>query len=961
MIGETVSHYKILEKLGEGGMGVVYKALDTRLDRHVAIKFLPQQLKSDREAKKRFVHEAKAASALNHSNIAVIHEIDETPEGQMFIVMAYYDGRTLKDKLEDGPLPVDEAVNIVSQIASGLAVAHERDILHRDVKPANILITERGAAKLADFGLAKLAGQTKLTKTGTIVGTVSYMSPEQAGGREVDARSDIFSLGVVLYELLTGELPFRGDHEAAVLYGIMHNQPEPLTDYPGDVPELLQQILNTMLAKDPAARYQSAGDLLVDLMRVLGRAAPSWTTRPKKNLLRVVVPSSALFLAVILLFVFKPFKVEITPDQTAKAANNLLAVMYFENVVEADDPQRLGEIATNLLITDLSESEYVRVLSSQRIYDILKQKGKEGTRAVDRDTATEVAREAGVKWMLVGSILRTEPHFEMTSQLIDVASGESRATQRLRGSEGEDIFSLVDRLSTEVKNDLGLPEAARREAEVAVAEVTTRSVEAYRFYLEGREYMNRFLHPAARASFEKAVEADSTFALAWIELTQPELVLWASITPAEQERALAKAKAHSERVSRKERRYIDARAKQILNDRSGAIAEWEALIRDFPDEKQAYYELGVLHDQADTSIAYLRKAIEIDPLFKPAYNSLAYYYQLVGDFEKSIWAINQYIHIAPDDARAYDTQGDLYGWNGQIDKAIASFKKAAEVDPSFGFSWVKLADLYFVGGDEVRARECWNQALKLTPHDRAVVRYHIAKSRHYRGRVDEAIQVLEQALIANELDGFLGRANSATHGYLGFLWALKGDWESSDAAYRKRDTEVPAYDWWWQVWVLALPIVRLAQLDVSRVEGGLPELAELDRDGDCYWWAKCWVDMARGHYDLACEAIEKVGIAGVGRFALSYTKGIAYLRAGRYDESIEKLEYCRRVWSDQKTLMPEWAVQTHYYLGVAYEQTGERNKAIEQFEEFVDLWRDADAVYTEQVEDARRHLSLLRR
>jgi serine/threonine protein kinase/tetratricopeptide (TPR) repeat protein len=961
MIGETVSHYKIVEKLGEGGMGVVYKALDTTLERHVAIKFLPSRLQSDKKAKKRFAQEAKAASALNNSNIAVIHEIDETPEGHMFIVMAYYDGRTLKDKLEDGPLPVDEAVKIVSQIASGLAAAHEKNIFHRDIKPANILITQGGEIKLADFGLAKLAGQTKLTKTGTTVGTVSYMSPEQAGGREVDARSDIFSLGVVLYELLTGELPFPGDHEAAVLYGIMHNQPEPLTDYPGDVPELLQQIVNRMLAKDPASRYQSAGDLLVDLMRVLGRAAPSWATRPKKNLLRVVVPSSAVFLAVILLLVFKPFKVEITPDQAAKAAKNLLAVMYFENVVEADDPQRLGEIATNLLITDLSESEYVRVLSSQRIYDILKRKGKEGTRKVDRDTATEVAREAGAKWMLVGSILRTEPHIEMTSQLIDVASGESPATQRLRGAEGEDIFPLVDRLSTEVRNDLGLPEAARGEADVAVADVTTRSVEAYRFYLEGREHMNRFQHPAARASFEKAVEADSTFALAWIELTHPELVLWTGITDAEQERALTKAKAHSERLSRKERRYIDARTKQFLNDRSGAIAEWEALIRDFPDEKQAYYELGVLHDRPDTSITHLRKAIEIDPLFTPAYNSLAEHYQLVGDFEKSIWAINQSIHIAPDDANAYDTQGDLYGLNGQADKAISSFKKAVEVDPSFGFSWVKLADLYFLGGDEVRAKECWNQALKLTPHDRAVVRYHIAMSRHYRGRVDEAIQVLEQALIANELDGFLGRANSATHWYLGFLWALKGEWERSEEAYRKSETELSAYDWWGQVAVLAVSIMKLARLDVSRVEGDLPKLAELDRDGDYYWLAKCWVDMARGRYDLACEAIEKVGIAGVGHFAVNYTKSIAYLRAGRYHESIEKLEYCRRVWSDQKTINPDWAAQTHYYLGVAYERTGENNKAIEQFEKFVDLWRDADAVYTEQVEDARRHLSLLLR
>jgi Tol biopolymer transport system component/predicted Ser/Thr protein kinase len=265
MIGQTISHYRILEELGAGGMGVVYKATDTRLDREVAIKFLPPQLKSNEEAKKRFIHEAKAASALNHSNIAVIHEIDETPDGQMFIVMAYYEGKTLKDKVEEGPLPVDEAIGIVSQIASGLAKAHEKDILHRDIKPANILLTEDGEAKLADFGLAKLRGQTRLTKTGTTVGTVSYMSPEQARGDEIDHQSDVFSLGVVLYELLTGEVPFKGDHEAAVLYGIMHTDPKPLSECRDDLPDGLQQVLDTALAKDTEARYQSMEDLLTGL------------------------------------------------------------------------------------------------------------------------------------------------------------------------------------------------------------------------------------------------------------------------------------------------------------------------------------------------------------------------------------------------------------------------------------------------------------------------------------------------------------------------------------------------------------------------------------------------------------------------------------------------------------------------------------------------------------------------
>jgi serine/threonine protein kinase len=240
LIGQTVSHYKITEKLGGGGMGVVYKAVDTKLDRPVALKFLPAELTRDPDAKRRFVHEAKAASALQHNNICTIHEIDETDDGRMFISMDCYEGGTLKQKVAEGPLPVDEAIDIVIQVAEGLSKAHEAGMVHRDIKPANVMITSDGVVKIVDFGLAKLAGQTKVTKTGTTVGTVAYMSPEQAAGQDVDHRSDIFSLGVVLYELVAGEPPFKGGHEAAVLYGIMHSDPEPVTKYRTDVPEDLQ-------------------------------------------------------------------------------------------------------------------------------------------------------------------------------------------------------------------------------------------------------------------------------------------------------------------------------------------------------------------------------------------------------------------------------------------------------------------------------------------------------------------------------------------------------------------------------------------------------------------------------------------------------------------------------------------------------------------------------------------------
>jgi len=269
MIGKTISHYKILEKIGGGSMGVVYKAHDTKLDRFVALKFLPHYFGENKDEKKRFIHEAKAASALDHNNICTIHEIDETKDGQLFIVMAYYQGETLKKIIDKNPpMQLEQAIDFAIQVANGLAKAHEKEIIQRDIKPANIIITDDGVVKILDFGLAKLSGQTKLTKAGTTIGTIAYMSPEQSQGKDVDHRSDIWSLGVVMYEMISGQLPFRGEYEQAMMYSIMNEDPEPIMDLRADKPLELELIINKCLDKNPINRYHSVEDLIVALRRL---------------------------------------------------------------------------------------------------------------------------------------------------------------------------------------------------------------------------------------------------------------------------------------------------------------------------------------------------------------------------------------------------------------------------------------------------------------------------------------------------------------------------------------------------------------------------------------------------------------------------------------------------------------------------------------------------------------------
>src|SRR3990170_761094 len=360
MIGQTISHYKILEKIGEGGMGVVYQAQDTKLDRPVALKFLPPHLSSSPEEKERFLHEAKAASALSHPNITVIHEINES-EGQVYIAMEFVEGKTFKQLAEVKELSLRKVLDLAIQACDGLATAHRKEIVHRDIKSENLMLTKEGQVKIMDFGLAKLKGATKLTKAGSTLGTAAYMSPEQASGEEVDQRSDIFSFGVVLYELLAGQLPFKGEHQAAIVYSIMNEEPQPVARYNNKVSPDLERIVSKSLAKDTEERYQHIDYLLADLrrerksldyLRTGQIPLVSLPGKPKRKLLPILIPGSIILVLAVLFLILQPFKVEIGTEQKAIAQENSLAIMYFENLVDREDKNRTGEIVTNLLITD---------------------------------------------------------------------------------------------------------------------------------------------------------------------------------------------------------------------------------------------------------------------------------------------------------------------------------------------------------------------------------------------------------------------------------------------------------------------------------------------------------------------------------------------------------------------------------------------------------------------------------
>jgi tetratricopeptide (TPR) repeat protein/TolB-like protein/predicted Ser/Thr protein kinase len=996
MIGRTVSHYRILDKLGEGGMGVVYKAEDLQLQRPVALKFLPPHISGDSEEKIRFIHEARSASALNHPNVTTIYEISESPEGP-FIAMEYVEGKTLRQVIKDGPLPLKKILDIGIQICEGLAMAHEKGVIHRDIKSENIMVTARGQVKIMDFGLAKLKGASRLTRTGTTLGTIGYMSPEQASGEEVDRRSDIFSFGVVLYELLTGLLPFRGENQAAIINAIMYEEPQPVARFNAQVSPKMEDVVSKALAKDKEERYQHIDDLMADLRRerkaleyarstkyaeatryaeTPGRAAPYGPVtgaggKPvglssRRKIFRIVIPAAVALAVILMLFIFEPFRVEMGPKKEAAARENSIAIMYFENLADPDDKDRLGEIVANLLITSLSESRYVNVVSSQRLYDILKLLGKEGAKTIDRDVATQVAVRAGARWMLLGSILQVEPQMILTSQLVDVETGQIAASQRITGDTGEKIFPVVDRLTTGLKRDLSLPAAAQNEPEPRLEDLTTGSPEAYRYFLEGRDLALKMYDSEANTSYRKAIRLDSTFAMAYMGLALVE-------SGAERRSMIARALKYSDRATEAEQLMIKGVAAYLSGDYQEAIKQFDDLAAAQPDDKFAPFWKGLIYEselqQPDQAIGELTRAIEIDPLFKPAYNLLAYAYDGAGDFEKSIWAIDKYISMPPEEANPYDTRGDLYAWNGKLDQAIESYRTALRIKPDFYTSLVKLGDMYVYKREYARAESCFKE-LSCCPDKatRSGGRSLLGLIPAYQGRLDEALRILDDGLAADRMESYQGSLHAGKYFIRTGIYLTKKDFDHAVKetqafmeAWRKANPDDPVYNRHFYCYVLTLAgRITEAQEVAEAIRRDISGKSETYMSS--YWVPLATIELARGDPDAALTYLDKA-FASDNNAALFYPYRIdlaeAYLKAGKLGEAATTLESAISRYDEEKLRFAPRCVEDHYLLGMAYEESGWTTKAIEQYEEFLEIWKDADPGILE-IDDARQRLARLR-
>jgi len=678
MIGSTVSHYTITEKLGEGGMGVVYRARDLDLDRFVAIKFLPPHLSGDEEARKRFVHEAKAASALNHPNIAVVHEIGESEDSQIFIVMACYDAESLRERIDSGGIKPDEAMNIAEQVASGLNAAHKGNIVHRDLKPSNILVTGDGRVVIIDFGLAKLADRTRLTREGTTAGTAAYMSPEQAKGEETDQRSDIFSFGCVLYELLCGSQPFKGEHEAALLYEIVHEEPKSLAECGGEILETYQGIIDRCLKKDPAERYQNTAELKEDI-REAGEGNPATvhgSRQGKGNAFRnIVIAAAAIMLVVAGLYVIKGFR-ETGPDEPGVTG---IVVLPFENLGEAED-EYFADGITDEITVRLTGMEDLKVIARTSANQF---------KSTDK-TIARIGEELDVEYILEGTIRWQRfpdgsSRVSISPKLIKTSDGSHMWAETYQ-EDLTDIFQLQSLIATRVADALGVE--FLESAQSIVEKIPTENLEAYDYYLRGLEHdkfwSNTVQAQRALKMYEKAVSLDPEFAEAFGHICR--LKAWLVNVGILERDELAAAKRAGDRALSLNAGIVETHiglgfyCYYGFRDYDNAMKHFrEAKILD-PGRAEPFFGSALVLRRMgmwEMSLADLEKALELDPLNQDITLDFTYTYTMTRDFDKAEKMARRVIDRNPDVMESYSTLFELYiGMDGDLIRAAGVFKQA---------------------------------------------------------------------------------------------------------------------------------------------------------------------------------------------------------------------------------------------------------------------------------------------
>ncbi len=744
VVGTTIQHYRIERRLGAGGMGEVYVAEDVRLGRRVALKFLPASLKADPESRARLLNEARAASALRSPNIAVTYDIGEDG-GSDFIVMEYVEGELLSARLANGPLPVRDAIEIGMQVADALDEAHSRGIVHRDIKSANLMRTERGLVKVLDFGLAKFirpaarvdattVTPSPMTMAGMVVGTVSYMAPEQALGHPVDHRADLFSLGIVLFEMLVGRVPFVGASFTEVIDRILHEIPPSPSRLNPQVPPALDAVVGRALEKTPAMRYQTARAIYDDLRQ----AADSFDSSGRFGISRVGGPPVAPVVA------------------------STVAVMTFANITREPADDWIGTGIAETVSADLKNVHGLAVIARARVYDALRNLNHGTT--MDEAAAMEIGRRLGATWMVGGGFQRMGETVRITATLIEVATGDLRRTVKVDGRI-PDIFALQDKIVYELTQGLNV---ALRGTEVAdIERRETSSVEAYKAYARGMlnlRLATRDSIERAIVAFDEATRLDPEYALAWAALGGAYDLMGSFLS-----------------IEDLVLRAIDLERRALAID---------------PDLAEGHMWLGgalLALGRVDEAIASLQQAIRLDPGNGQAHQGLARAYWVgKGDFAAAIPEFERAIELNPEAGYSYLQLGLLLSWEGQYERAVQILRRAVDlqeqaISGSAGLQIVgaqgRLGYVYYLQGDYPQAIAEYERGLAMivsSDHalrERTTIELNVklGAAFHRAGRPAEAAQHFDRALRLFDTLVGKGADDPFTRYYITCALALRGD------------------------------------------------------------------------------------------------------------------------------------------------------------------------------------------